>query len=143
MPDIHDTPAADAERTRQANAERARRYRAARREEGKPDTKAVDAAIAEAVSYLVHVTVGPASTSISVAELSEVATIILKRDGYRKIWARLAVVERMRSRPAHDMPTAMPSRRPTPTTAIIEPPARGKWTELDIELVRSLAARIP
>ncbi|HEY8578196.1 MAG TPA: hypothetical protein VIL88_17860 [Devosia sp.] len=139
-PDIHDSPAAIAERARQAAAERARRYRAAKREEGKPDAKSVDAALSEAVSFLSSVAV-PDNLTLSIAEVHRTAVIILVRDGARRSYARQAVSARMKPRTMHDDTTTLPSRRLTPTTRIIEPPVGSTWKDTEIGFVRSLLAR--
>lgn len=136
--DIIDSDAAVAERTRQRNAERSKRYREAKREEGKPDVKAVDYAISEAVSLLVSVAL--TDMKISVADILEAAVIVLVRDGARRSYARRAVGTRMKARPMHDIGHVMPSRMLSANDRIVEPPRGGAWKPSELAWVRALVA---
>jgi len=144
--DIHDTPAGQAKRARQAAAERARRYRAAKREDGRPDTKAVDSAMAEAVSFLSSIAVpeirdGKPTIVIDVAQLHQLTVINLVRDGGRRSYARAAVSSRMNRRSVHDQPHVIPSRCLTPHQATIERPVNGDWRDEEVGLIRRWVAR--
>lgn len=139
--DIHDTPEAEAERRRQQAAARARRYRAARKDQGKPDSNAVDQAISEAVSYLTSVVTNPKAIVIDVKEIHRVAMLCLYRDGYDKRYSRMAVGQRMKPRPAHDEISYIPSRQLTYTDAVIQPPREGPWTIQDLSFIRRVIKR--
>jgi hypothetical protein len=125
----------------QTAAERTRAWRERKRLEGKPDNKAVDAAIAEATSYLMsRATTWP--VLVDAEEMVKVATICLIRDGYRRKHARNLVVDRLRPREIHDSSSHMPSRQPHANALVVEQPlGGGRWKDEDIELVRALAGR--
>ena len=148
--DIHDTPAAVDERKRQAAAERARRYRAAKRDEGKPDSNAVDAALGEAASFLASIAIpevrgageeAKVALVIDIEQLHKTAVINLVRHGAKRSYARQAVSARINKRSIHDAPHMMPSRRLTDAAAAIERPVNNVWLESEIAFVRKIVAR--
>lgn len=136
--DIHESKAAKRSRAKTA-AERTAEWRAASRETGRPETKAADRAMVEALAYLVSLK-RTSPVTIDIRELVRVSTITLVREGYKREFSKALVVDRLRPRARHDDRTALPSRVPHHTEALIHPPVGAKeWEQRDIDYIRRLA----
>lgn len=121
-------------------AERTKLWRENMRLAGRPDTRAVDAALVEATSFLLSLATGSPVT-IEAAALVRVSTIILVRDGYDRQLSKGIVVDRLRPRDRHDEISAIPSRRLSSNARVIQPPRAGEWSEKDIAYIRQLAEK--
>lgn len=136
--DVHRPPAAKRSRAKTA-AERTAEWRAANREIGRPEVKAVDTAMSEASSYLASLC-RAGWPMIDIEQLVEVTTIILVREGYKRRHSKACVIERLKPRARHDVMSTMPSRQPHFTEALIQPPdGATHWRQEDIDYIRRLA----
>jgi hypothetical protein len=132
-PDL-ESPTARAARKRREAAERSRAYRERKRAERAPDVRTTDAAIVEALSFVLarHSPLAAAinagtplsQASIPVLEILQVALEVLIHAGYNREKSRTMIADRTASRPEHREATNVPSIRPHVDPAAIQPPRR-------------------
>jgi hypothetical protein len=116
-------------RARQAReaARRSRAYRARKKAERTPDTRTVDAALAEGMAFElartgVMMVQHPGEAVISVIRVLAAAKVALVRDGYRAGKSAQAVFSRVQHRPEHDGPFYVPSLQPSENASLHLPP---------------------
>lgn len=132
-PDL-ESPTARAARHKREAAERSRAYRRRQKAERAPDVRTVDAAVVEAIAFVLakHCPLARAqrlgtplsAASIPVLEIMATATDILVHAGYNREKSRVAVADRTASRPEHRDPTHVPSLCPVNDPARVQPPKR-------------------
>ena len=146
---IADTPASRAAAARRANADRARKWRESRRARGEPLPRDADAAIAEAVAFLIArskksgVNIeGRRVVAIDPADIAIFAKLILEREGQDAGLAGKIVKERMAPRDHHSWPDHFPSLSPGPVEWMRET-KRGPWTTPFAQVYAVQLARSP
>jgi hypothetical protein len=128
---------------RRSGAGRARAWRANQREIGRPLPRAVDAALAEATSFLLarakrdRVNIG----KIDVQELGLLAKLILVRDGAAPDHAGRAIIARLAPRVEHRQHRCIPSLRDVDPETIPVPELG--WDGSIHDLVRFVNGRSP
>lgn len=132
LADDIESPNARAARQKRKAADRSREYRARKKAERAPDVRAVDAALSEALAFVLakHLPLARAQrlgtplseASLPVLEALGTATDILVQAGYNREKSRTAVADRVASRPEHQSPTNVPSLRPVADPVRVQPP---------------------
>jgi hypothetical protein len=124
--DIIDEENATARRARQRRkaADRSRRYRERLRAAREPEARAIDAAISEALAFLLAR--DGAGVNIGVVGLMRTARLVLEREGYAPAQAAAAIADRLSHRAEHLDPDHVPSLNPGPLERI-RPTKAGPW----------------
>jgi hypothetical protein len=119
-------------RLKREAAARSRAYRERKKAERAPDPRTVDAAVTEALAFVLA-KYGPlvaarnagrplSTASVPVLELLKTSSDILTQAGYNRQRSSQAIADRTASRPDHSAPHNVPSIRPTDDPARIMPP---------------------
>lgn len=123
-------------------AERTREWRAQARAEGRPEPKTVDAAITEAMAFMMRQQSVPVMT-VDIEKLIRVSRIVLVRQGYARVHSINAVIERLKPRALHSQFEQMPSLCLHAKDRMISPPRGGEWLDEDIQLIREIIGQTP
>jgi hypothetical protein len=124
MSEPEQTPAQRRAAQRRAAAGRARAYREKLKAEGIPESRDIDAALSEALSFALArngVNIG-----IDAVKLMRSTRLILERNGFDPKKSAVALAERLTSRPEHSDADFVPSHRPGPADRVRETKA-GPW----------------
>lgn len=132
----HETRSQRAARQRRQAAERARNYRLRRKEERRPLPRAVDAAITEALAFvMLDATdrgIQTKRVAVSTLRIGQLAVRILEHSGYDKDQSRMATAERLMSwerdhRSIGNVPTVNPSDHQIPDRAFPRGAIPDEW----------------
>lgn len=140
MTDLTTPKRARAAQQRRDGATRARKWRAAKRDRREPLPRNADAAIVEALSFLIAraardgVNIERGSSPFDLAELGLMSRLILEREGFDPIASGQLVSQRLRRRDAHTWADFMPSLRPGPAERL-RPTRAGDWSSSPAQIV--------
>lgn len=133
LPMPEETAYARLSREKRQSAARSRQYRQKLREEGKPSSREVDEALAEALAFVIRYAVPVGNDAyVNVRDIHKAARLILKREGKRHDHATFAVAERLSPRYEHTNRGWMPSTKTVSAEHMRPPKFSGKWSDRDL-----------
>lgn len=133
-------PATRAAQRRERARQAAAGWRRDARANGRPTAAKADAAIVEAVSFLLQLR--PTVRTVDFGEVSQIAALALKAEGYSKRLSMTVIADRVRAREHHHSLGFVPNLRGVSDPQMVHPPLGGRpWSDDDFAALNRIVGR--
>lgn len=133
-------PATRAAQRREKARQAAAGWRRDARSSGRPTAAKADSAIVEAVSFLLQLR--PTVRVIDFGEVSQIAILALKAEGYSKRLSMVVIADRVRAREHHHSLGFIPNLRGVSDPRIVHPPMGGRsWSDDDFAALNRIVGQ--
>jgi hypothetical protein len=107
---------------------------------GRPTAAKADAAIVEALSFLLQLR--PTIREIDFGEVSQIAALALKAEGYSKRMSMVVIADRVRAREHHHSLGFIPNLRGVSDPRMVHPPLAGRqWSDDDFAALNRIVGQ--